>query len=60
VQDILNIDADFEITSLRLVDLTGRIIMNISGNQRTVDMSNVPAGNYILFVNEIPVRIIKR
>jgi hypothetical protein len=60
VENILNIDADFEITSLRLVDLTGRIIMNIPANQRSIDMSGVQTGNYILFVNEVPVRIIKR
>ena len=60
VENILNIDADFEITSLRLVDLTGRLIMNIPANQRTVDMSGVQTGHYILFVNDIPVRIIKR
>ena len=60
VQNVLNIDADFEIRSIRLVDLTGRTVMNIQTSQRTVDMSNVPAGNYILLVNDIPVRIVKQ
>jgi hypothetical protein len=60
VQGILHIDGDFEISSIRLIDLTGRIIMNTPTNQRTLDMSDVQAGNYILFVNDIPVRVMKR
>jgi hypothetical protein len=60
VQDILHIEGDFEIKSIRLIDLTGRTIMNSSANQRSFDMSNVQAGNYILFVNDIPVKVIKR
>jgi len=60
VQNTLNIDADFEIRSLRLVDVLGRTVKNIPANQTSIDMSNIQSGNYILFVNEVPVRIIKR
>ena len=60
VENILSINADFEITSLRLVDLTGRTLINLSGNYRSIDMSGISAGNYILFVNDIPTRVVKR
>jgi uncharacterized repeat protein (TIGR02543 family) len=60
VQGTLYIDGDFEISSIRLIDLTGRTIMNNSTNQRSIDMSDVQAGNYILFVNDIPVKVIKK
>ena len=60
VENILNINANFEITSLRLVDLTGRTIISLYGNHQSIDMSGVSAGNYILFVNDIPKRVVKR
>jgi len=60
VQATLHIEADFEINSIRLIDITGRIIKNISGHQTLVDMTDVQAGNYILFVNDTPVRVVKR
>jgi hypothetical protein len=60
VQDILHIDAGFAITSIRLIDLTGRTVMNAPTSQTSIDMSGVQAGNYILFVNDIPVKVIKK
>jgi len=60
IQDIVHIESDFAITAIKLFDLTGRLIMNVPASQTSVDMSGVTAGNYILFVNDIPVRVIKR
>ena len=60
VSNILYIDGDIEVHSIRLIDITGRMIMNITGNQNSVDMSGVQAGTYILLVNDTPVRVVKR
>ena len=60
VQDIVRINCDFAITSIKLIDLTGRVIMNIPANQTSFDMSGVAAGNYILLVNNTPVKVIKK
>jgi len=60
VQDIVRINCDFAITSIKLIDLTGRVIMNIPANQTSFDISGVAAGNYILLVNNSPVKIVKK
>lgn len=59
IKDIVYIDSDFEIISIKLLDLAGRIIMKIPANQSSFDMSNIKAGNYILLINNTPVKIIK-
>lgn len=60
VRDIVHIDSDFEIESIKLVDLAGRIIMNITADQTSFDMSDIKSGNYILLINKIPVKVIKK
>jgi len=57
---IVQINCDFAITSIKLIDLTGRVIMNIPANQTSFDISGVAAGNYILLVNNSPVKIVKK
>jgi len=62
VENVVRIECGFEIKTIKLFDLTGRTVMNISVNekQKTIDMSGVNSGNYILLVNNIPVKVIKK
>jgi len=64
VRDIVHIDCSAGIESVKLVDLMGRMIMNIPVNQKQtsmdVNLSGVQAGNYILFVNNTPLKVEKK
>ena len=64
VEDVVCIKCAVEIISVKLVDLTGRTMMNIPASRQLtatdVNLSGVPAGNYILLVNNTPVKIEKK
>ena len=64
VQDVVHIDCSAGIESVKLIDLMGRMIMNIPVNQKQtskdINLSGVQAGNYILFVNNTPVKVGKK
>ena len=64
VRDIVHITNGVAIESVKLIDLTGRTVMNAPVNQgqtsADINVSNVPAGTYILFVNNIPTKIEKK
>ena len=62
VENVVHIECGFEIETIKLFDLTGRTVMNISVNekQKTVDLSGINSGTYILYVNNIPVKVIKK
>ena len=64
IQNVVNIDCEVAITSVKLIDLTGRMIMDVPINQKqmsiNVNISGLPAGTYILFVNNTPVKVEKK
>lgn len=64
VQDMLHINCGVGIKSVKLIDLSGRMITDIPVNQKQtsvdVNLSGVPAGSYILLVNDTPVKIEKQ
>ena len=60
VQDVAHISGVAAIESVKLVDLSGRVIMNQKQTSAEIDLSGVAAGTYILFVNNTPVKILKK
>ena len=63
-RNVVHIDCSAGIESVKLVDLVGHVIMNVPVNQKQIfviiNMSVVPEGNYILLVNNTPVKIEKK
>jgi uncharacterized protein (TIGR02145 family) len=64
VTDVLNIQTDEVIKQIVVLDLNGRVVKQLSGNHKTVNLQTLPAGNYIVRIHTetiiIPVKIIKR
>ena len=60
VQDMAHISGVAGIESVKLIDLSGRVVMNQKQTSADIDMSGVAAGTYILFVNNTPVKITKK
>ena len=64
VRDILHIQTEQTITKIELIDLTGRMVQMWFGDSRTIDVSGVPAGIYILHIHTenaiVPIRIVKQ
>ena len=62
VQDVVHING-VGVESVKVIDLMGRIVLNApvnKGSSIDVDLSSVPAGNYIILVNNTPVKIEKK
>jgi len=63
VQDVVHVTNGVAIESVKLIDLMGRTVMNAPVNPgqtfADINLSNVPAGTYILFVNNTPTKIEK-
>ena len=63
-QDVVHVECGVALETVKLVDLTGRTVMNVpvNQNQTTLDinLSGVPAGNYILLVNNVSVKVEKK
>ena len=63
VQDVVHVNG-IGIESVKVIDLTGRIVLNVpvdkSQTSIDVNLSGVPAGNYIVLVNNTPVKIEKK
>ena len=64
VTDILNINADEPILQIVVSDLSGRVWMQQQGNQNTINLQTLPAGNYVVNVHlgstVVPVKIVKK
>ena len=64
ILDVVHIDYSAGIESVRLIDLAGRIVLNVPVGQKQpsmdINLSGVPAGNYILMVNNMPVKMEKK
>ena len=61
MRDILNIKSDKVINSVKLIDLSGRTLINtvVNNYNITLNTSDVNAGSYILIVNEKAIKVIK-
>jgi hypothetical protein len=63
VFDVLNIQTEQVIKQIVVLDLNGRIVMQLQGNIRTIDLQSIPAGNYIVNIRTetaiIPIKIVK-
>jgi hypothetical protein len=64
VKDELNIQTEQVIRQIFVFDLTGKVVMQLQGNHRTINMQTLPIGNYIIRIHTenaiIPVRIVKQ
>jgi hypothetical protein len=64
VVDVLNIQTDEVVTQIVVLDLTGKVVLQLNGNHRTVNLQSIPTGNYIVRIHTetaiIPVRIVKQ
>jgi len=59
VQDVAHISG-VAVESVKLIDLAGRVIMNQKQTSADVNLSGIAAGTYVLFVNNTPVKIVKK
>lgn len=50
VADFLQIDFNGNILAVRITDLSGRTVMKSKSNSRTLNMSFLPAGVYVIAV----------
>lgn len=62
--DILHIQTEQAIKQISVLDLNGKIMMQLYGNHKTIDLRSIPTGTYIIRVHTetaiIPVKIIKQ
>jgi len=49
-QLLISLPSDKAIQEVRIIDMAGRILLKNNSNQRTLDVSNLPAGTYLLQV----------
>jgi len=63
VQDIVHVNG-VGIESIKVIDLTGRTVMDVPVNKSVapvdVNLSGISSGNYIILVNNTPVKIEKK
>lgn len=60
---IVNIEMTEEIESIQVYDMNGRLVLsrnNLSGNHEVIDLSDCKPGNYMLRVNNMTYRIIRK
>ncbi|MFM7079412.1 MAG: T9SS type A sorting domain-containing protein, partial [Bacteroidota bacterium] len=49
-QLVISLPSDKTIQEVRIIDMAGRILLNNQNGQKTVDVTNLPAGTYLLQV----------
>lgn len=47
--DIIQISSEYELAGIEIIDLTGKSILSQAGNAKTIDVSNLASGIYILY-----------
>ena len=64
VSDILHIQTDEVIREIVVLDMFGRTLIRQQGNQRSINLQSIPAGNYVVRIHTetaiIPIQIIKQ
>ena len=64
VSDLLHIQTDLVIEQISVLDLNGRIILTLQGDNRAINLQSLPTGQYIVKIHTettiIPVKIVKQ
>jgi hypothetical protein len=64
VTDVLNIQTEEVIRQIFVLDINGRVVMQVNGNNKTINLQALPTGNYVVRVHTetaiVPVRIVKQ
>ncbi|MDR0438583.1 MAG: C25 family cysteine peptidase, partial [Bacteroidales bacterium] len=64
VSDMLHIQTEQVIKQIFVLDMTGKVMMQLQGNRKTIDLQDIPTGNYIVRIHTatevVPVKIIKQ
>lgn len=64
VSDILHIQTEQVIKQIFVLDLTGKVMMQLQGNNKTIDLQSLPTGHYIVRVHTatavVPIKIVKQ
>jgi len=47
-KDILNIQTELNIKQISVLDMQGKLLKTWEGNDKTIDLQSIPAGNYII------------
>ncbi|MDR0438508.1 MAG: Ig-like domain-containing protein [Bacteroidales bacterium] len=64
VDDVLHIQTEQTIKQIFILDLNGKVMMQLQGDRKTVDLQSIPSGNYIVRIHTetaiVPVKIVKQ
>ncbi|MDR0438504.1 MAG: T9SS type A sorting domain-containing protein [Bacteroidales bacterium] len=64
VNDVLHIQTEQTIKQIFVLDLTGRVMLQLQGDRKTVDLQSIPSGNYIVRIHTkttiVPIKIVKQ
>jgi hypothetical protein len=64
VKDLLHIETEKTIKQIEIVDVNGRVLRTWIGDNKTIDVQNIPTGNYVLRIHTdnaiVPIRIVKQ
>ncbi len=64
VKDMMHIQTEQIIKQIEVLDLQGKRVMQVQGDQHTVNMQSIPAGNYIVKIYTgntiLPIKIVKQ
>ncbi|MDR0437476.1 MAG: carboxypeptidase regulatory-like domain-containing protein [Bacteroidales bacterium] len=62
--DVLHIQTEQTIQHIFVLDLTGKVIIMLQGDHRTIDLQSLPIGNYIVRIHTetviVPIKIVKQ
>jgi M6 family metalloprotease-like protein len=61
---VLHIQTEQTIKQIFVLDLTGKVVMLLSGDHKTIDLQALPTGHYIIRIHTettiVPIRIVKQ
>jgi hypothetical protein len=64
VHDLLHIQTEKTIRQIEIIDLMGRVLKTWMGDNKTINVQAIPAGNYIIRIHTdnaiVPIRIVKQ
>jgi hypothetical protein len=64
VTDVLTIETEETIKQVFVLDINGRTVMQVNGDNKTINLQSLPTGSYIIRIHTetrvVPVRIVKQ
>jgi hypothetical protein len=64
VQDVLYIQTEDKVQQIYVFDLNGRMVKQVNGDQKSIDLSTLPTGHYVARIHTdkavVPVRVVKQ